>query len=360
MEIIMNDWLLTNNTVIPLVKNKVEKKAKQNVKQTAKQKVRKRKRFIVCIKKSGNKPVSSNLVKQCIPNKSITNESITNKKSQIESQKKKTVFRNDAYLKVTGRAQYVDDLKTDRMAHCVPVYSDYVHARIKSIDTKACENAKGVISVITAKDIPGSSTYGQINRDYHMLADDKIRFNGDVVALVVADTRELAKSAASLVKIEAMELPAIFDPEKALAAKPIHDNMKSNLVNHYKIRKGKVDSAFKYSDYVVEKTFNTTFVEHAYLETEGALCIPKPDGKMVVYGSMQHPFSTRRWVAAILGVKLSEVEIIGCSMGGGFGGKDDTAAIVCSRTALAAKLINRPVKMIYDREWSMRESYKRW
>ncbi len=337
MEMIMNDMLLTNNTVIPLVEQK------------AKQKVRKRKRFIVCIKKPENKTVSSNSIKQ----------SITIEKSQIDRQGRKSVFRNDAYLKVTGRAKYVDDLKTDQMAHCVPVYSDYVHARIDIIDTRTCENAKGVIRVITAKDIPGASTYGQINQDYHMLADDKIRFNGDVVALVVAESRELAKSAAGLIKIEATELPAIFNPEEALAAEPIHDNMKSNLVNHYKIRNGNTESAFEYSDYVVEETFNTTFVEHAYLETEGALCIPKPDGKMIVYGSMQHPFNTRKWVAAILGVKLSQVEIIGCSMGGGFGGKDDTAAIVCARTALAAKLIKRPVKMIYDREWSMRESYKR-
>ena len=96
------------------------------------------------------------------------------------------------------------------------------------------------------------------------------------------------------------------------------------------------------------------------METEAAVCVPRStDGVIEVYGSMQHPFSTRRFVAACLGVALSEVEVIGTPMGGGFGGKDDTAAIVCARTALAAKLLNRPVKMVYRRDWSMRESYKR-
>src|SRR5208337_1096661 len=121
-----------------------------------------------------------------------------------------------------------------------------------------------------------------------------------------------------------------------------------------------VEEGFKQADFIIEEKFQTQTVEHAYLETEAAVCVPRStDGVMEVYGSMQHPFSTRRFVAACLGVTLSEVEVIGTPMGGGFGGKDDTAAIVCARTALAAKLLNRPVKMVYRRDWSMRESYKR-
>jgi xanthine dehydrogenase molybdopterin-binding subunit B len=84
-----------------------------------------------------------------------------------------------------------------------------------------------------------------------------------------------------------------------------------------------------------------------------------PDGVIEVYGSMQHPFSTRRFVAACLGAPLSGVEVVGTPMGGGFGGKDDTAAIVCARAALAAKLLGQPVKLMYRRDWSIRESYKR-
>jgi CO/xanthine dehydrogenase Mo-binding subunit len=120
-----------------------------------------------------------------------------------------------------------------------------------------------------------------------------------------------------------------------------------------------VEEGFRQADFVIEKDFHTQFIEHAYMEPEVAVCAPRPDGVIEIYGSMQHPFSTRRCVAACLGTALSQVEVVGTPMGGGFGGKDDTAAIVCARTALAAKLLGRPVKMMYRRDWSIRESYKR-
>ncbi|MGB5987101.1 MAG: molybdopterin cofactor-binding domain-containing protein, partial [Desulfobacterales bacterium] len=131
------------------------------------------------------------------------------------------------------------------------------------------------------------------------------------------------------------------------------------ITNHHKIRRGDIEKGFAESDLIIEEEFRTQHVEHAYIEPESALCIPRPDGVMEVFGSMQHPFSTRRFTAAILGVPLSEVEVKTIPMGGGFGGKDDTAALVCARAALAARLTGRPVKLTYEREWSMRESYKR-
>ena len=120
-----------------------------------------------------------------------------------------------------------------------------------------------------------------------------------------------------------------------------------------------MEQGFREAAFVIEEKFQTQFVEHAYMEPEMAVCVPRADGVIEVYGSMQHPFSTRRFASACLGVALSEIEVVGVPMGGGFGGKDDTAAIVCARTALAAKLLNRPVKMMYRRDWSIRESYKR-
>ena len=110
---------------------------------------------------------------------------------------------------------------------------------------------------------------------------------------------------------------------------------------------------------MLEEQFETQFVEHAYMEPEVAVSRVRDDGVVEIYGSMQHPFSTRRFVSAFLGVPLSDVEVIGTPMGGGFGGKDDTAAIVCARAALAARLTGRPVKLMYRRDWSIRESYKR-
>jgi CO/xanthine dehydrogenase Mo-binding subunit len=271
-------------------------------------------------------------------------------------------WRNDAYAKVTGKAKFTDDLKFANVLHAAPVYSDFVHARINAIDTSAAEKVAGVIRVITAKDVPGENRFGQIIRDFRIFADDKIRYHGDVVAVVVAETREIAIHAAQLVKVDATPLPAILDPEEALkpSAVLVHENHGSNLINTHVVRRGNVEDGFKQADFVVEQDFSTQFIEHAYMETEAAVCVPRStDGVIEVYGSMQHPFSTRRFVAACLGVALSDVEIIGTPMGGGFGGKDDTAAIVCARTALAAKLLGRPVKMVYRRDWSMRESYKR-
>ncbi|MCX6136198.1 MAG: xanthine dehydrogenase family protein molybdopterin-binding subunit [Ignavibacteriales bacterium] len=270
-------------------------------------------------------------------------------------------WRNDAYAKVTGKTKFTDDLKFANLLHAVPVYSDYVHAEILSINTAAAAQSDGVVRVITAKDIPGSNRHGQIVRDLRILADDRIRYNGDVVAIIVAETRDQAIRATALVKVDARELPSLLDPEKALEpdAPLIHEDLGTNVINTHKVRRGDVDAGFRDSDLILEQKFETQFVEHAYMETEASVCQQRPDGVMEVYGSMQHPFSTRRFVSRFLGVALSEVEVLGTPLGGGFGGKDDTAAIVCARTALASKLTGRPVKMMYKRIWSMRESYKR-
>jgi len=271
------------------------------------------------------------------------------------------VFRNDAFIKVTGRAKYADDLKFHNMLHAVPVYTDYVHAKIINIDTTLAEKAKGVVRVITHKDVPGNNKFGQIIKDYHIFADDKIRYNGDVVALIVAESREAAIEAQQLVRVEAEVLPVILDPEEALKGDAIliHEERGNNIVNEHRVRKGDIEKGFSESDYILEEDFQTQFIEHAYLEPEAAVCVPRFDGVFEIYGSMQHPFSTRRFVANLLGVPLSDVEVKTIPMGGGFGGKDDTAAIVCARAALAARLTKRPVKITYDREWSIRESYKR-
>ena len=275
---------------------------------------------------------------------------------------KQPCWRNDAYAKVTGKAKFTDDLKFANVLHAAPAYSDFVHARIASIDTSAAEKVSGVVRVLTAKDVPGVNRFGQIIRDYRIFADDKIRYHGDVVAVVVAETRAIAIHAAQLVKVDAEPLPAVLDPEAAMLPDStlVHETHGSNIVNTHVVRRGNVDEGLKQADFVIEEKFQTQTIEHAYMETEAAVCVPRStDSVIEVYGSMQHPFSTRRFVAACLGVALSEVEVIGTPMGGGFGGKDDTAAIVCARTALAAKLLGRPVKMVYHRDWSMRESYKR-
>lgn len=279
----------------------------------------------------------------------------------MESHSSPPCWRNDAKAKVTGQAKYADDLKFCGMAHAVPVYSDHVHAILNAIHIQEALESPGVLRVITAQDAPGSVRFGQILRDCRMLVDDRIRSSGDVIAIVVAENREQAIQAASKINVDATPLPVLLDSEEALRpdAILIHEDQGSNIINEHKVRRGDPDKALSECDLIITQVFRTQAVEHAYLEPESAVVLPMDDGTLAIHGSMQHPFSTRRFVATLLGRPLHEIEIVGTPMGGGFGGKDDTAAMVCARAALAAQLTGRPVKMTYDREWSMRESYKR-
>lgn len=270
-------------------------------------------------------------------------------------------YRNDAFAKVTGRACFADDICLPGMLHAVPVYTDYVHAEIPDIETEEAEKMPGVAGVFTWKDVPGRLAYGQIKKDLPLFASDKIRSFGDVIALVAAESRSGALAAAAKVTCSGRELPGVFDPVSALSedAPLVFEERKTNVVNHHKTRRGDPEKALQSSEIVLEQTFSTGFFEHAYLEPEGAVCIPRPDGVIEVHGSIQHPVSTRKFICAYLGLPLTDVEIISHPTGGSFGGKDDTASLVAARAALAAKRTERPVKLIYDREWSMRESYKR-
>jgi CO/xanthine dehydrogenase Mo-binding subunit len=270
-------------------------------------------------------------------------------------------FRHDAVTKVTGQAKYTDDYTFHGMLHAVPVYSGYVHAENLRLDTAEAASMPGVVRIITAGDVSGSIRFGQIEQDYCMFAEHRIHFAGDVTALVVAETRAQALAAAEKVQVDADPLPAVTDPGEALAegAPKLRELSESNLVNHHRVRRGDARAEIERCDLVLEEEFTTQFVEHAYMEPEAAVCVPRFDGVIEVYGSMQHPYSTRRFTAALLGEPLANVEVYQPPMGGGFGGKDDTAAVVCARAALAARLLNRPVKLTYAREWSMRESYKR-
>ncbi|MBU0936273.1 MAG: xanthine dehydrogenase family protein molybdopterin-binding subunit [Spirochaetes bacterium] len=270
-------------------------------------------------------------------------------------------YRNDAYAKVSGRAAYADDVNFAGALHMVPVYADFVAATNLQIDCADALRSPGCVRVLTAADVPGSCTYGQIEQDYPILVRDTIRSWGDVVALVLADTREQALAAAALVKVTATPQKPLLTIEEAMDpyARVIPSYGNSNIVVHHAMRHGNPDPEFAGCELVLEEDFETQTIEQAYMEPESAISVPRHDGVIEIYGSMQHPFSTRRFTAAFLGEPLSNFEVYTIAVGGGFGGKDDTAACVCARTALAARLLRRPVKMTYTREWSIRESYKR-
>ncbi len=273
----------------------------------------------------------------------------------------KKAFRNDAVAKVTGQAKYTDDYTMPGILHAVPLHAPMASARIKSIDIEAALKADGIVRIITDKDIPGSIKSGQIIPDYPTLAHERIRSTGDVLALVLGESRAQALAALDLIKLDLEPLPGLYDPEEAMkqGASLINPDHGSNICNYHCVRTGNIREGEDEADLIVTQDFSTSRIEHAYMEAEASLAHMRPDGVMEVIGSMQHPFSTRRFVASTLGFELKDVEVKTVPMGGGFGGKDDTAALVCARAALCAYLCRRPVKLTYSREMSLRESYKR-
>ncbi|NOZ62189.1 MAG: molybdopterin-dependent oxidoreductase, partial [Calditrichaeota bacterium] len=164
------------------------------------------------------------------------------------------------------------------------------------------------------------------------------------------------------VKFEIEELPVLTDPRRALEsdAPLIHPEFETNLIVHHPLRKGDVEKGFQESDFVLEQTYTTPHIEHAYIEPECVLAYPLPEQRGVkVVGSIQNPFTARRIVAMVTNLPLNKVRIEQAALGGSFGGKDDTVDILCARAAVAALKTGKPVKIRYTREESVMESYKR-
>lgn len=275
---------------------------------------------------------------------------------------KKNDLRIDGYEKVTGKAKYGADLFFDNMVYAKVHRSEKAHAEIIKIDKSEAEKVRGVLTIITAKDIPGEKTIGAIEFDHYPLADKKVLCVGDGIAVVVGETQAIAEEAVNKIKVEYKELPAVFDVHESLKkdAPILKEGKMNNIAVHYPLRKGNVEKGFEESDIVLEKEYKTQFVEHAYIEPEVVVAVPG-EGKdeMRVYGSIQCPHSTRKGVARVLGTKLNDIRIIQVNMGGAFGGKDDVMTVLSIRAALAARKLQRPVKMVYSREESIIDSYKR-
>lgn len=272
------------------------------------------------------------------------------------------ISRIDAIEKVTGRAKFADDLAFDGMLYGRVLRAKYPHAKILELDTRKAEDMPGVAAVITYADIPGAQAIGPVRPDMPIFVSTRTMYLGDALAMVVAETPEIANRALRLIQVEYRELPAVFDVEEAVSesAPLLHKDYPGNIVNHYPLRKGDVEEGFKESDIVLERTYTTQMIEHAYIEPEAAVAVPGPAGGTVtVYGSIQNPFTARRHVAQVLGVSLNKVRIIQCAMGGSFGGKDDVVSAICARAAVAAVKCGRPVKIVNTREESIIESYKR-
>lgn len=269
----------------------------------------------------------------------------------------KRIPRVEGYDKVTGMALYVADIKLPNMLYGKVLRSPIPHAKILHVDTEKAKRLPGVRAVITGEDTP-KVKWGAFINDMHVLAFDKVRFVGDEVAAVAAVDEAIAEEALDLIKVDYEELPAVFDPFKAMepGAPIIHDG--GNIALHRKFVKGDFERAMKEAAYVFEDKFTTPIVWHAYLETMGALATYSLSGKLTIWLSTQTLFMARQRIARALGMRISDVRLIQPNVGGGFGGKscDEPLAMICG---LLAKKAMRSVRLINTREEEFQASRPR-
>ena len=241
----------------------------------------------------------------------------------------------DGIDKVTGKAIYTDDLTFPGMLHARVKRAMVPSAVVRKIDVSRAKALPGVAAVLTAPDIPGDHNHGIIVQDWPILvgAGEKVRTVGDALALVAAETRDIASRALALIDVEFDPLPVVRGPREALqsSAPAIHPN--GNLLKHIEVKKGDVELGFAEADVVLDHTFHTPSYDHAFLEPECSIARPTSEGRMEVYVGSQIPYDDRRQVAAALGAPESQVRVVGQLIGGGFGGKEDIARADTRRLA---------------------------
>jgi CO/xanthine dehydrogenase Mo-binding subunit/aerobic-type carbon monoxide dehydrogenase small subunit (CoxS/CutS family) len=271
----------------------------------------------------------------------------------------RSVRRIDTPGKVSGRLKYAGDMTMPGMLHVQVLRSPYAHAGIASIDTSAAEAMDGVEGVITCADVPGEDGFGVFVNDQPVMARGKVRYVGEAVAAVAAEDPLLARRALAAIKVEYQPLPAVFDPHEAMrpGAPVLHDYAPDNLTKHIPIRVGDVEKGFAESDLVVEETYTTQPIEHAYLEPEVGLAYVDHDGVVTIVSPDQNVTHHRHMLARIIARPISKVRFIMSPVGGGFGGKEDM--IYQGMLALLAMKTGRPVRLVFTREESIISTAKR-
>lgn len=268
-----------------------------------------------------------------------------------------SVPKVDALDKVLGRAVYSEDMKFPGMLHGKVVRAGVPHALIQSIDTTGARAMEGVACVLTHQDIPGKNLFGIAFQDQWALAEDKVRYIGEPVALVAAESEEIARDAAKAVKVTYKELPVVTNPHEGLDENAPRVHEKGNLILHSKTRKGNVEEGFRQADVIVEDTYRTHVQDHAYLETEAGVGKLDERGNLVVWSANQCPFRDRRQMAGVTGMRENQIRVIRATTGGAFGGKDDVTVEI--HIGLMVLATGRPVRLVLDREESFQSQTKR-
>ena len=269
--------------------------------------------------------------------------------------------RVDAFGKVTGETKFSGDLVLPDMLHMKMLFAGYPHARVKNINTEPALSMPGVVAIFTAKDVPVNE-YGLQWQDQPVLCGpgstkegaDIVRFVGDQVAAIVAETEAQAAAACDRIEVEYEVLPVLTDPVTAMKsdAPRVHEHIgDSNICTHYKIRKGDLEDGFAQADVIVESEYRTPFQEHAFLQPEAGLAYIDNEGRITVEAGGQWTHADQVEISHALGLSPEDVRVIYPAIGGAFGGREDMSVQIV--LALAAWKLKRPVRIIWSRQESI-------
>jgi CO/xanthine dehydrogenase Mo-binding subunit len=281
-----------------------------------------------------------------------------------------SVPRVDALAKVTGEAVYASDMIRPDQAYMKVLMARRPHAIVKRVDTTRAEAFPGVLAVLTSKDVP-CNEFGYYSYDQPVLCGpgpkpyaDRVRYVGDRVAAVVAETEEIAKKALDLITVDYEDLPIVCDMEEALqpSAPLLHPELGTNQFGHHILRNGNLEEGFQRADVVVEAVYNTPAQEHAYLQTESGLAYFDEEGRITVMTTGQWGTKDRKQMAHALGLAEDQVRVIYPMTGGAFGGREDISVqiiVTLAAIKLRERGIDRPVKIVWTREESILAHCKR-
>ncbi|MCX6348691.1 MAG: molybdopterin-dependent oxidoreductase, partial [Candidatus Aureabacteria bacterium] len=284
------------------------------------------------------------------------------------SEVNRSVRKVDALSLATGRAKYTDDFELPGMLHAKILRSPFAHARIKSIDVAKAKSLPGVVEALTWKDVPrvpittAGQGYPEPSPYDDFLLDNKVRFVGDKVALVAAETEEIAEEALKLIAVDYEELPVLLDPRKSLhaGAPVIHDEKdcylaipvlyepKRNLVARIDAAVGSIEKGVKEAEMSVEDEFENQTASHSAIEPHCALAWLDENGRIIIVSTTQVPYHARRIVSRALQIPIKRIRVIKPRLGGGFGGKQEV--IVEPYAAFLTLRTGRPVKIRFTRK----------
>lgn len=249
----------------------------------------------------------------------------------------------DVLKHVTGESLFIDDLAVPQGTLYASVFtSSIAHGKIKNLNISEALKIQGVISILTAEDIPGVNQVGGIIQDETLLAENEVHFIGEPLALIIAETADIAKLARNKIEIEYLELDVIVDPKIAY-------ELNSLIMPPKTFESGNTKEAWLDCTTIVEGSVESGGQEHLYLETQGAIVIPKESGELKIYSSTQSPTAVQKTASKVLDLPMNKIEVDVLRLGGAFGGKEDQATHWAVLAALGANKCNKPVKLVLSR-----------